>query len=85
MLKDKMAETGTILKMGRVARGLALHEVAEKTRVSWYYLKAIEEGRYHVIPQAFDIVYIRMYSDFLDADTRQLLARYKRERGGLPQ
>ncbi len=85
MLKDKMAEIGKILRMERIARGLELHEESKRTRISWYYLRAIKEGRYHVIPRLFDIGYIRMYAEFLDADTKQLLARYKRERGRPPQ
>lgn len=80
-----MTETGMILKMERIARGLELHEVAQKTRISSYYLKAIEEGRYHVIPKVFDIVYIRMYAEFLNTDTKELLAGYKREKGRPPQ
>jgi cytoskeleton protein RodZ len=84
MLKDKMAEIGKILRMERVARGLELHEVSKKARVSWYYLKAIEEGRYHVIPRLYDVGYIRMYAEFLDADAKHLLARCKRERDNPP-
>lgn len=85
MLKDKIAEIGKILRMERVALGLELHEVAKKARLSWYYLKAIKEGRYHVIPRLFDVGYIRMYAEFLDADTKHLLARYKRERDRPPK
>jgi hypothetical protein len=44
MLKDKVTETGAMLKMERVVRGLDLHEVANKVRISWYYLEAIERG-----------------------------------------
>jgi cytoskeletal protein RodZ len=74
-----MGEIGRILQEGRKARGLAIEEVAQQTCISTFYLKAMEQGRFHLIPKVFDKGYLKLYGKLLDLDIKALLALYERE------
>lgn len=75
-----MNDIGRILKERRMAQGLELTEVARKTCISCHYLKAMEEGRFHVIPKVFDRGYLKIYANLLDMDSKPLLALYEQKK-----
>jgi cytoskeleton protein RodZ len=75
-----MHDIGRILKEGRMARGLELGDIAKRTCISAYYLKAMEEGRFHIIPKVFDKGYLKIYANVLNMDTKPLLALYEQKR-----
>ncbi len=75
-----MHDIGRLLKEGRVARGLEIGDIAQKTSISAHYLKDMEEGRFHRIPKVFDRGYLKIYAHFLNMDTKPLLARYEEEK-----
>ncbi len=68
-----MREIGQALKEGRLALGLEIGDIAKKTCISAYYLKAMEEGRFQIIPKVFDKGYLKIYAHFLHIDVKPIL------------
>ncbi len=79
-----MQAIGRILKEGRTARGLDLGDIARRTCISTRYLKAMEEGRFSIIPKVFDKGYLKIYAKFLDIDVQSVLALYDRQQDEKP-
>jgi len=75
-----MHDIGRILKEGRMARGLAIIDVAKKTCICSRYLTAMEEGRFQNIPNVFDRGYLKIYATLLDMDAKPLLALYEQKK-----
>jgi len=81
-----MAESiGEKLRLAREARGIALRDISEQTRISIRYLEAIETDDYRRLPGGiFNRSFIRAYAKFIGYDEHQALedyARTLRERG----
>ena len=81
-----MSETiGEKLRLAREARGIALRDISEQTRISIRYLEAIETDDYRRLPGGiFNRSFIRAYAKFVSYDEHQALedyARTLRERG----
>jgi cytoskeleton protein RodZ len=73
-----MPTIGEELKAAREAKGLSLTEIAEKTRISHTFLKALEEDDYSVIPgEIFVIGFLRTYSKELGLSVKDVMARYR--------
>jgi len=76
-----MATIGEELKAARERKGLTIGEVAEKTRISHSFLKALEDEDYSVIPgEVFVTGFLRTYAKELGLDQKELVARYKENR-----
>ncbi len=75
-----MRDIGRVLKEGRVARGLDIVDIAKRTCINAYYLRAMEEGRFHIVPKVFDRGYLKIYANLLDMDTKPLLALYEQKK-----
>ena len=81
-----MAESiGEKLRLAREARGIALRDISEQTRISIRYLEAIEGDDYRRLPGGiFNRSFIRAYAKFIGYDENNALedyARTLRERG----
>jgi cytoskeletal protein RodZ len=74
-----MDDIGRILKERRMACGLEIGDVAKRTCIRAYYVKAMEEGRFHIIPKVFDKGYLRIYANLLNMETQSLMAQYERQ------
>ncbi|HYX29301.1 MAG TPA: helix-turn-helix domain-containing protein [Pyrinomonadaceae bacterium] len=76
---------GEKLRLAREARGIALREISEQTRISMRYLEAIETEDYKRLPGGiFNRSFIRAYAKFIGFDEHTALedyARTLRERG----
>lgn len=72
-----MRDIGQVLKEGRLALGLEIGDIARKTRISSYYLRAMEDGKFQIIPKVFDKGYLKIYANFLHIDTKPILALYE--------
>lgn len=75
-----MREIGRVLREGRIALGLEIGNVAQRTRISPYYLRALEEGRFQIIPKVFDKGYLKIYANFLHIDFKPILAMFDERR-----
>ncbi|MDH4164536.1 MAG: helix-turn-helix domain-containing protein [Nitrospirota bacterium] len=77
-----MQDVGRILREERMARGFEISEVARRTCISLRYLKAMEEGRFNVIPNVFDRGYLKIYAKYLNIDATPLLALLDQKKAG---
>ncbi len=74
-----MREIGNILRENRIVRGFDINDITRMTRISGYYIKSMEEGKFHVIPKVYDRGYLKIYADTLGIDTKSLLDLYERK------
>ncbi|MGA2191887.1 MAG: RodZ domain-containing protein [Nitrospirota bacterium] len=73
-----MGTLGEDLKSTREQKGLTLGQIAEKTRISHTFLKALEEDDYNIIPgEVFITGFLRSYSKELGLNEKEVLARYR--------
>src|SRR5262244_3686164 len=76
---------GEKLRLAREARGIALREISEQTRISMRYLEAIESDDYKRLPGGiFNRSFIRAYAKSVGFDEKEAMedyARTLRERG----
>src|SRR5262249_7739308 len=76
---------GDKLRLAREARGIALRDISEQTRISIRYLEAIETDDYKRLPGGiFNRSFIRAYAKFVgynEHDALEDYARTLRERG----
>lgn len=79
------ATIGEKLRLAREARGIALRDISEQTRISIRYLEAIEVDDFQRLPGGiFNRSFIRAYAKFIGYDENSALedyARTLRERG----
>ncbi|MGB9606729.1 MAG: helix-turn-helix domain-containing protein [Bryobacteraceae bacterium] len=69
----------------RHKRGLSLEQIAEATKISLAYLRAIEEGRFERLPGGiYDLNYLRQYARAIQFDEEELLAHYRAVTGQMP-
>ncbi len=62
----------------RIQSGVSIDSICERTKISRYFLEAIEERAYHRLPGGvFDINYIRQYSESVGCSADVLLADYQ--------
>ena len=65
-------------KAHRIRSGVSIDSICERTKISRYFLEAIEERAYHRLPGGvFDINYIRQYSESVGCNADVLLADYQ--------
>ena len=65
---------GARLRQGRELRGLTLQQASESTKVRAYYLQALENDDFSVIPSAAQARgFLRIYAEFLELDPGSLV------------
>ena len=71
-------EIGSVLAKARKEKGISPQEVAKSIKVHHKYITAIEEGRFIDIPgPIYRIGYLKLYSEFLKQETKELVDKYK--------
>ena len=71
-------ENSLSAKALRIRSGVSIDSICERTKISRYFLEAIEERAYHRLPGGvFDINYIRQYSESVGCNADVLLADYQ--------
>ncbi len=78
-----MRDIGRALREERQARGLEIVDIAKQTCINPYYLRAMEDGRFHIIPRVFDRGYLKIYASVLHIDSKPLLALYEQKKTGV--
>ena len=72
-----MGAFGDKLRREREMRGITLAEIAESTKISTRWLKALEEEQFEVLPGGvFNRGFVRSYARFLGIDEEQTVADY---------
>ena len=68
---------GSYLKHERELRGVPLDDIAESTKISVRFLRALEEGRFEDLPgEVFIKGFIRSYGQAIGSNVDELLAAY---------
>ena len=68
---------GEKLRLEREARGIALRDISEQTRISMRYLDAIESNDYRRLPGGiFNRSFIRAYAKFVGYDEHAAIEEY---------
>lgn len=75
-----MRDIGRVLKEGRVALGLEIGDIATKTCINPHYIRAMEDGKFQIIPKVFDKGYLKIYARFLHIDINNILAMYEQQK-----
>ena len=74
---------GAELRVLRERQGQNLEEVARSLRISFRHLQSIEDGSFEMLPgPAYVVGFLRSYSDFLGADSKDVVDRFKTESAG---
>ena len=74
---------GAELRVLRERQGQNLEEVARSLRISFRHLQSIEDGNFEMLPgPAYVVGFLRSYSDFLGADSKDIVDRFKTESAG---
>ena len=72
-----MASFGEKLRHEREMRGITLREIADATKISARFLRALEEDRLDVLPGGiFPRAFARQYATFLGLDAALLLEQF---------
>ncbi len=70
---------GEKLRQARVAKGFALSEVADQTRISSLYLESIENDDYKILPGGiFNKGFVKSYAKFVGLNEQEALDDYSR-------
>ena len=70
---------GEKLRQAREERGISISEVAEQTRISPLYLKAIDEDNYKTLPGGiFNKGFVRSYAKYVGIGEQEALQEYSR-------
>ncbi len=72
-----MASFGEKLRLEREMRGVSLREIADATKISVRFLRALEEDRVDVLPGGlFPRAFVKQYALFLGLDAEKLAADF---------
>lgn len=71
---------GSILKEARETQGWSLEEVAEKTKIRYKYIQALEDGSFEILPggRVYAKGFIRNYARFLGLNPEELAAELEK-------
>lgn len=73
---EETTSAGELLRRCREAGGHTLEEIAEATKISKTYLRALEENRFQDLPSpAYLRGFLKLYAEYLGINTADLLAR----------
>lgn len=77
---------GYYLRRTREVREIELEDIAKKTKISVRFLKAIEEGKWHLLPgDVFVKGFIRAYAQSLGLNPDEIVEKYIQEKGVEPK
>jgi len=73
-----MESPGKFLKKERETRNISLRDISKFTKVNEYYLKAIEEDRYGMLPGVFYVkAYLNVYARYLTLNPKDIVLQYE--------
>lgn len=73
----KSASVLSRLRTSRQKRGISLEDIAERSKISLFFLKAIEAGEFEKLPGGiYDTCYLRQYAAHIGFPEAELFALY---------
>lgn len=84
MVMDK--DFGQLMRAAREEQGYTLEQAEEETKIRKFYLRALEEDNFSVMPaQVYAVGFVRKYCMFLGIDAQEKIHRYKQLSGGVKE
>ena len=81
-----MASFGENLRRERELRGVELREMADATKISIRFLRALEQDRVDILPGGiFPRAFVRQYAKYLGLDAERLVSEFVYAHAGDPQ
>lgn len=75
---------GLDLRKSRLAKGLSLEDIAEKTKISIRFLRAIEAEEFETLPGGiFTTSYLKQYASTIGVDESRMLSYYTSKCGAM--
>ncbi len=69
------------LKAAREKVGISLQQIAAKTRIDIKFLKALENGDFHFLPEIYVKAFIKQYSKVIGLDEQEILYKFNIAKG----
>ncbi|HTY00274.1 MAG TPA: RodZ domain-containing protein [Bacteroidota bacterium] len=76
-----MTEVFNMLRKAREERHLSLADVADATLINIEHLRAIDEGRIDILPEAYVRAFMREYASHVGLDPGEVMQLFDEERG----
>ena len=77
---EEKKNIGLIMREKRLEKNLSITDVVNSLCIRKNYINAIEDSRFEDLPgTAYAIGFIRSYSDFLELDTKEIIANFKED------
>ena len=84
--RGNVDKLGEYLRGHREGNGITLEEIGRVSNISLSYLRALEEGQYHLLPApTFTIGFLRQYARCIGLDPEDVVVRYRlatQQKGG---
>ncbi|MFA4916020.1 MAG: RodZ domain-containing protein [Syntrophales bacterium] len=78
-LSEELKHVSLDLKAIREAGGIALNDVSQITRINPFYIEAIENEDFHLLPPpVYTKAFIKNYARIINIDSKKVLDRYER-------
>lgn len=75
-----MKKVSDLLREKRLELGFTLEDVERATKIKIEFLKALEEGHFHVLPsESYALGFVKNYAKFLDLALPRVTALFRRE------
>lgn len=75
-----MENLGSFLREKRKSKGLSLEQVSEEIRIKLFYLEALEEEKYELLPAPlYKRIFLKAYADFLGLSFEEILNKFSVE------
>ncbi|OIP57954.1 MAG: hypothetical protein COX79_05700 [Candidatus Levybacteria bacterium CG_4_10_14_0_2_um_filter_36_16] len=75
-----MKKVSDLLREKRLELGFTLEDVERATKIKIEFLKALEEGHFHILPsESYALGFVKNYAKFLDLSLHRVTALFKRE------
>ncbi len=74
---DSVQEFGRELINARKFKNISLEQIAEETKISIHYLKAMEDGEWDVLPRPYMEVFLRAYAEAAGMNVPKVMKKYR--------
>ena len=65
------------LKEYRKSKNISIEDIVQNTKINIKYIKAIEEGDFNLLPNAYRKLFLKTYSNYIGFNTKKALSEYE--------
>ncbi len=71
-----MIEIAEALKKQREAKGFTIDDLFQRTRINTDFLRALESGQFHILPETYVRLFIKKYAQEVGLNVEEILSEY---------